>query len=194
MRPCGQFPTMIEKQSTRKLEMDLVAKLARAFPGLTVEVGHSERWNRMCATFRWAGFADLLPEERFHRLVSVLPEKYRKTTLDGFVWLELTLTESVEEFLKLPRSEDMAGKEAVIYTGLLEAGFFEALAESLGSAWEENCLGDFSKSTEIFLARRFPETEIREAKLLFIRHGAYCDCQVLQSVRPALEQRHAGAA
>lgn len=190
----AQFSLMPKSSDHRKLEMDLVAKLAHTFPGMTVEVGHSARWNRMCVTFRWVGFADLLPEERFHRLVSVLPERFRKTRLDGFVWLELTPSETVEEFLKLPRSEDMTFREARIYAGLIRAGYFDALRELLGTTPEENCPGDFSKTVELLSARRFTPRKTTETKLLFIRHGAYCDCQVLQSVQAALEQRHAGAA
>ena len=185
---------MPQKHANRKLEMELVAKLARAFPGMTVEVGRSERWNRMCVTFRWVGFADLLPEERFQRLVAVLPEGFRKTKLDGFVWLEFRPTETFEEFLKLPRSEDVADREEAIYGGLLRAGYFGALRESLGPAPEKNCAGGFSKTVELLSGEQYIPSKIREAKLLFIRHGVYCDCQVLESVQPALEHRHAGAA
>jgi hypothetical protein len=185
---------MSERPADRKLEMELVAKLARTFPGMTVEVGNSARWNRMCVTFRWVGFAKLLPEERFHRVVSVLPERFRKDRLDGFVWMELTPSETVEEFLKLPRSEDVTVKEARIYAGLVRAGYFDTLRESLGSTPEENCPGDFSTTVAILDTGRFTPRKITEAKLLFIRHGAFCDCQVLQSVQAALEQRHAGAA
>ena len=185
---------MRPKDPNRKLEMELVAKLARAFPGLTVEVGHRERWNRMCVTFRWNGFADLLPEERFHRLVSVLPEKFREAKLSGFLWMELTPAETVDEFLKLPRSEDVADKEADIYADLHQAGFFDALRDLLGPAPEKKCAGGFSMTVELLSARKLIPTKIGEAKLLFIRHGAYCDCQVLQSVQSALEKRHAGVA
>ena len=58
----------------RRREAELAELVASAFPGMTVEVGHGSRWKRMCVMFRWAGFANLLPEERFHRLVSVIPQ------------------------------------------------------------------------------------------------------------------------
>ncbi len=185
---------MAQLQENRKLEMKLVALVARQFPGMTVNVEHSERWERMSATFCWPGFADLLPEERFQRLMGVIPEKFRKSRLEGFVWLELTPSETVDEFLKLPRSDDVQDREASVYAGLRQASFFEALSESLGDTPTTTCPGDFSHTAKVLAAAQYSSQRIVEVKLVFIKHGAYCDCQVLGSVEPVLTQRHAGAA
>ena len=185
---------MAQLHENRKLEMKLVALVARQFPGMTVKVENSERWGRMCVTFRWPGFADLLPEERFQRLVGVIPEKFRKSRLEGFVWLELTPSETVEEFLKLPRSDDAVNQEASVYARLCQAGFFEALSESLGETPTATCPGDFSHTAKVLARARYSPQRIVEVKLVFIAHGAYCDCQVLDSVEPVLAQRHMGAA
>ncbi len=45
------------------LATELETILTSQFDGMKVEAVHSERWDRMCVTFRWNGFADLLPEE-----------------------------------------------------------------------------------------------------------------------------------
>ncbi len=185
---------MSDSKENRKLEMDLVTMLARSFPGLTVEVGHSDRWDRMCVTFRWPGFAGLLPEERFQRLVCVIPEQYRQTRLDGFIWLELAPGETIDDFLREPRSEDMADKEASIHAELVRISFFDALREALGSSPKTACTGGFAKSVEVLVAKQYSDLKIRDARLVFIRHGAYCDCQVLESVRAALTEGQAGAA
>ena len=185
---------MAQLHENRRLEMKLVALVARQFPGMTVKVENSERWGRMCVTFQWAGFADLLPEERFQRLVGVIPDKFRKSRLEGFVWLELTPSETVDEFLKLPRSDDIADQEAGVYAGLRQVSFFEALSESLGDTPTVNCPGDFSLTAKVLAAAQYSSQKIVEVKLVFIAHGAYCDCQVLDSVEPVLAQRHAGAA
>ena len=78
----------------KTLEAQLASLLADPFPGMTLEVGRSERWNRTCVTFRWAGFAKLLPEERFHRLTKAIPEGFRESRMRGFVWLELAPDDS----------------------------------------------------------------------------------------------------
>ena len=120
---------MTGKVAERRLAADLARLLAPRFPGIAVQVGEHERWDRPCVTFRWAGFADLLPEERFHRLVRAIPEAFRTDRLGGFVWLELAPHETVEAFLNLPRSEDVADSEASILSGLVEVGFFDSLAD-----------------------------------------------------------------
>ena len=77
------------RQKERRLEEDLVDMLEEPFPGMAVAVAYSRRWNRKCATFCWSGFSGLLPEERFHRLVGVIPEEFRKSRMAGLVWLEM---------------------------------------------------------------------------------------------------------
>lgn len=180
-------------RADNELSTELTALLAARFEGVAVEVSHSERWNRPCVTFRWAGFAALLPEERYHRLIQVIPADVRTSRMAGLVWLELAPDETVEAFLTLPRSEDVADRESTIYDNLKNVGFFEALAASRNSTTNRKCQGDFSMSKEILSANNYSEAEMRDAKLVFIRHGVYCDCQVLETVCPALHHLDAGA-
>jgi len=174
------------------LEAELRAILDPKYPDMTVEVAHNNRWNRMCATFRWAGFAGLLPEERFQRLATAIPEDFRHSRLKGFVWLELTPNETVETYLELPRSEDLAGREPAVYSKLRKADFFKALGAKMGPKPDSACRGDFHDTKVVLSASKFSDRGICEAKLLFIRHGAYCDCQVLQVIQPELARLYAG--
>ena len=185
---------MATEKQDRKLEMGLVAMLAKSFPGMTVEARHAKRWDRMCLTFRWAGFAGLLPEERFQRLQGVISESFRKERLSGCVWLELAQNESVDQFLKMPRSEDVADREQAIFADLQARGFFDALRQALKPTPTKACEGDFSKTGDALSNGRSADKIAQDAKLLFIRHGAYCDCQVLAEVEPALNKLSAGAA
>lgn len=173
---------------------ELLRMLSTSFPGVQVTLEHSARWNRECVTFRWTGFSGLLPEERFHRLVKVIPESFREQNLAGLVWLELTPSESVEEFLRLPRSEDIARKERTIYAALRKADFFTALHRALGSAPEQSCDGGFAQSERILSGLKLGPHGTQDAKLVFIRHHAFCDCQVLLTAQQALADAHAGAA
>jgi hypothetical protein len=185
---------MVTKTRDRKLETELAAMLSPSFCGMTVEVAHSERWNRMCVTFRWPGFAGLLPEERFHRLAQVIPAEFRESQLKGFVWLELTPDEAIETYLRLPRSEDVAKREKAICGGLVDVHFFELLGDSLGPKPTDRCPGDFSSTSALLSGLGLPLSKIQDAKLLFIRHGAFCDCQVLETVQPIVRRLLAGAA
>ena len=169
---------------------ELSALLAGPCPGIEVTAEHSGRWDRMCVTFRWSGFDGLLPEERYERLVRVIPEDYRQKKLAGFVWLELAPGESIDAFLALPRSEDVADKEADIYAELRRIGFFHALSKCLGSSPKKTCRGDLSGLAKVLGEQSFDGGRIDQAKMLFIRRGAYCDCQALLTVEKQLAEEH----
>ncbi len=179
----------MEGSGQRKwIEAELRGSLTPKFPGMTIEVAHSDRWKRMCVTFRWSGFVGLMPEERFHCLVDMVPARFRRSHLQGFVWLELAPDETVEAYLQLPRSEDVNQRAAAIYGDLLSAGFFDALDAALGPRPKGKCLGAFSSTEAVLSAGNYSAARICDAKLLFISQGVYCDCQVLETVRPKLAQ------
>jgi len=168
------------------LVFQLTAMLRQAFQGISVDIGHHRRWNRACVTFRWTGFAGLLPEERFYRLVQVIPEEYRASKLAGLVWLELTPSETIEDFLKYPRSEDVIGRERRVYSALVRTGFFDRLNSVLGPSPQAECAGGFQETESILSDEGSSASRIRDCKLVFIRHGTYCDCQVLATVQQSL--------
>lgn len=175
----------------RALERQVTSLLAKAFPGLSVEIGHAARWDRTCIAFRWEGFGALLPEERFHRLVSAIPDEFRESQLAALVWVELAPGETVDDVLKLPRSEDVAGREADIGRALTHNGFFATLVDRLGRSPKRNCPGDFSHTAAVLSDMGKSPERIRDSKLVFIRHGAFCDCQVIETVQPALTKQYA---
>ena len=185
---------MADGEHLAEIEGELRAMLAETFPGLNVGVERNDRWNRPCATFEWPGFAGLLPEERFHRLVQAIPESFRTARMRGFVWLELAPGERVEAFLKLPRSEDVVDNEATIYAGLCDAGFFEILRTRIGRSPQKTCRGGFAETDAALGAKNYSDAKRTDAKLLFIRHGVYCDCQVLETLEPELAKLHSGVA
>lgn len=185
---------MKSKSSLESLQRELQAMLAKKFPGIDVKAEPTSRWNRPCVTFTSASFDGLLPEERFQRLVAVIPTDFREQNMAGLVWVELAPGETLDEFLKLPRSEDVASREREIYGSLAKAKLFESLSEALGSSPDKRCGGDFRELDRILKARRFSQDALRDAKLLLIRHRAYCDCQVLLTAQSELARLYADAA
>ena len=185
---------MIPADNFQSLTRRIAAMIRDSFPDMAVEVSHSSRWNRPCVTFTSSDFEGLLPEERFQRLVAVIPAEFREQEMAGFVWLELTEGESLDEFLKLPRSEDVENREKEIYGDLALAGLFESLAESMGGSPDQHCEGDFREMTRLLAATGLAPDLIRDAKLLMIRHHAYCDCQILLTAKSQLAQLFADAA
>ncbi len=185
---------MATKNKDADLQQELTTLVETKFPGMTVDVGTSAHWDRPCVTFLWDGFADLLPEERYHRLATVIPERVRTERLKGFVWLELAVNESVDDFLKQPRSEDIAPKQRSIYRKLIDAGFFDALSKKAGPSPDTSCRGDFRVTNATLESKKFSKNAARDAKLVFIRHGVFCDCQVLLTAQTALAEANIGAA
>jgi len=161
------------------IESELRAMLGAAFDGMTIEAGHSPRWRRMQLVLRWEGFAGLLPEERFRKIMQVIPADYYEQTLRGAVFFELTADESIEQFMGLPRSDDVVDDEPRVIRMLDTVGFFNALRASLGSAPAEACGGDLSAARRLLRARGVPAADVVTACLTFIRHGAFCDCEAL---------------
>lgn len=183
---------MATAKTDKKLVTDLQELLAEHLPGVQVSVEHSDRWNRMCVTFVWSEFKNLLPEERFRRLLTHIPERFAAERLNGYVWLELADDESVDDFLKLPRSEDIASRESEIYRGLVKVGFFDSLRSAMKPSPAKACKGDFSQTAKVLSAAGKSAVKSVDAKLLFIRHGAYCDCQVVDTIESELAKEHAG--
>lgn len=185
---------MKAKGNHDSLQRELLAMLGAKFPDITVQIEPTSRWNRPCITFSSSAFDDLLPEERFHRLVAVIPNDFREQNMAGLVWVELADGESLDQFLKLPRSEDVADRERDIYGSLARVKFFDLLSEALGSSPEKRCGGDFRELDRILQSKRLSADAIRDAKLLLIRHRAFCDCQVLLTAQSELARLFADAA
>lgn len=182
------------RNDDKSLIEELTSMLVGPFPGITVDAGISERWNRPSVTFIWEGFRSLLPEERFQRLTRAIPESYRTENMQGRIWLELAPDESIEDFLAFPRSEDVEPREGEIFRTLNRGGFFDLLAKAMGGNPERTCASDFAFALASIERSKGIGVSSDDVKLIFIRQGVYCDCQVLESARPALAEMYAGAA
>ncbi len=168
------------------LRADLLALLAKTCPGIDISLGHSDRWNRPYIEFRWEGFAGLLPEERFRRIMGPLPDQFYEERLRGCVCLELAPGEELEAFLALPRSEDIVQDEPRIARRLLKSKFFGKLEAQLGPSPMDSCPGSLQGSRQVLRSLRFSAAQVERACLVLIRHRSYCDCEVLVRARREL--------
>lgn len=168
------------------LRQKLLDILEPHLPGIEVQVVRSQRWRRLTVTFRHQKFAPLLPEQRFRALLQMIPSGLYETDLRGAVWLELAPGETEQDLIQARRSEDVAGAEANIARKLRRVGFFEALEEALGESPIEACGGDFAFSRKVLTDKGIVGDEQRDTCLVFIRRGAYCDCEALLAAAPAL--------
>ena len=177
---------MARRQSDRVIENRLQETLRARFTDMTVQASRSPRWKRLVLTFRWSGFDELLPEERFQRLLNAIPGPFYVNQLRECVWFELGTGESLEEYMKLPRSEDVEPQAARVLEQLQRVGFFKALGDALGDQPASTCRGDFSVTRELLRSLNFDAESVRRAILVLIGRGVCCDCKVTGELRPVL--------
>jgi len=179
---------MARAHNSKQIASELTVFLAEHCPGMTVDVGMSNRWKRRCLTFTWPGFKDLLPEERYRLVLRHIPPEFVEKHCTGAVWLELTPGESVDDYLKLPRSEDVDSKLPQIWKQLREWRFFELLEDELVRVPPSQAPDDFSHSKHVLDARGATAQQRQDACLAFMRQQAYNDWEVLRKVRPVAEK------
>lgn len=193
---CGRYPplarrvnltmAMLATATNADLRVDLLELLAKTCPEIDVTLAHSERWHRSCIEFRWDGFAGLLPEERFRRIMGALPDHFYEQRMRGYVCLELAPGEDLEAFLALPRSADIVQDEPRIARRLFKANFFGQLATLLGESPMDACPGSLQGCRQLLRSLRFSATQVERACLVLIRHRSFCDCEVLMRARQEL--------
>ena len=177
---------MVSAKKRQSLGEKLLEALEPHLPGIEVEVDRSQRWQRMTVTFRHRKFAALLPEQRFRTVLQLLPAELYEKDLRGAVWFELAPGETPEDVTQARRSQDVAEAEPRIADRLRKVAFFEALSRALGESPIEACTGDFAVSRRVLSDNGIVGEQQRDACLVFIRQGAYCDCEVLLTAGPAL--------
>jgi len=170
------------------LARELQDMLDKSCPGMAVTVAHSPRWQRMCLTFHWDGFRGMLPEERFRLVAKRVPPAYFETHCRGAVWVELAGDESIEDYLALPRSEDIDARLNDVWADLAALNFFAALEDELVRVPAQQCPDDFTFSKRVLSARKATREQTRDAMLAFMRHEAYTDWEVLAKIRPIAER------
>jgi hypothetical protein len=179
--------TVAREQDHARLAGELRELVETACPGIAVEVGIHPRWQRKCFTFRWAGFDGLLPEERFRLVVKRIPPEFYEAHCGGAVWLELADGESLEDYLELPRSEDIDPRLAAVWSFLRDVNFFATLEDELVRIPPARCPDDFTVCRKVLTVKQASADQARDALLAFMRHRAYSDWEVLREVRPLVE-------
>lgn len=177
----------MSKKTHGQLQKDLLGYVGKLCDGIELEVGVNPRWDRLCFTFRWKGFDDLLLEERFRKVARMIPGDYFEKHCQGAVWLELTPGESIDEYLKQPRSEDIDAAIPKIWKQLGEIEFFSRLEDEMVRIPPAECPDDLSVSKRVLRASNLKEGDVRECCLAFIRQNVYTDWEVLKAVRPIAE-------
>lgn len=185
---------MIQSRDYSRVAKNLESHLAPAFADVRVEVGDNIHYRGTNVVVTSSAFEGWLPEQRFHHVVRAIPpEFYEKFLRRGIVWFELTPGEDPKSYMRMPRSEDVAGDSDKIANMLRRAKFTERLVATLGPHPGDASPVDFKTARRVLHEAGWKAEDIRRACLFFILHGAYGDTQVLTEVVPMLMQPTASA-
>jgi len=173
--------------SSRSLDRvrHLVAEhVVASLEGAEAEVKPPGRWKRPTVLIRWKGFAGLLAEQRFRLVLQRIPQDVLEGGLAGLIWFELAPGETVDDYLKMPRSEDVAQDAPGLVAELKKKGFSEALRQELGRKPTASCKDNFTRSRNVLKGLGFGDGPTADSLLALIHQGAYCDCEALSLTAP----------
>ncbi|MBN2560535.1 MAG: hypothetical protein JXQ75_06360 [Phycisphaerae bacterium] len=183
---------MLRKGDYRKIQVQLQAFLAERFGDVTVQIGDDIHYHGTNIVITSPAFEGLLPEQRFHHVVRAIPPDFYEQHLRGAgVWFELAPGETGQDLMKMPRSEDIAEQEADILEELRKIEFFKEIGAELAASPQDASIDDFPVSRRVMTRAGLGERDIRRACLFLIRHGGFCDAQVLADIVPRFAQEHA---
>lgn len=178
---------MITAKDFSKVQRQLETYLSEHLGDVKVQVGENIHYPGTNVVITCAQFAGWLPEQRFHHVVRAIPaEFYDRHLRQGVVWFELAPGESAKEYMRMPRSEDVAAEGPAIASMLQKKGFAGRLLALLGPHPEDASTTHFAATRQVLAECKLSDGEIEKACLYLISEGAYCDMQVLMDVLPKL--------
>lgn len=175
---------MTARSQLERLQKLLKETLAPKLPGVEVEVTPPARWKRPVAVVRWGGFAGLLAEQRFRVVVSNIPAETFERDFHGLIWFELTPGEEIDDYLRMPRSDDVAKKAESLMASAMKSGLAGKIKEALGNDAKESCSGSFEETRRVLAGAGWSKARIEEFCLAAVGRGAYCDCEVIALLIP----------
>lgn len=184
---------MIRKKDYKKIEKALADFLSGRFRDLAVQIGEGIHYRGVNVVLTSPDFDGLLPEQRFHHVVQCIPPEFYENNLrSGLVWFELTPDERGTDLMKMPRSEDVAEKEAEIDRRLDAWRFYDRFERAVASGADGPSRHDFVTARRILEEAGASRPEELEARLLFIRRGAASDADLVTVVMPEQSAPAAG--
>lgn len=175
------------KKDHAAIAADLLKSVSGACPGIKVAVEQSARWKRPCLTFRWSGFDGLLPEERFAVVARLIPPDYVEAHCKSAVWVELGSAETLEQYLALPRSEDVAKQANDVLAELAATNFFAVLEDEMVRIPPNQTACGLTVTRRILKSRGLTDKRVQTICLVLIGAGGFNDWSVLREVRPQIE-------
>ena len=183
---------MIDKADYATVRERLQELLAARLADVQVQVGDNIHYRGTNVVVTSPAFAGLLPEQRFHLVVRAIPkELYERHLRGGIVWFELAPDEAAQDYMKMPRSEDIAEHESAILARLQSIQFAEKLQARFNEEPETISADNLTATRQILTQAGLNKEDLTRACLFLIRLGGFCDVQVIADVIPEITKEHA---
>jgi hypothetical protein len=169
-----------------QLETELLSLLRTAYPAIEVRIAPWDQdRTRVAIRFVEPSFAGLYVQERYHRLVHLIPRSFFDQELTNTVWFELAPGERAEE-LRYPDEELIREITPAVLGVLAQRHAFEGLDDLLcpadPRAVPSTCAGGFQHMRRILAERGFSEDDLFDILHVLMEQGAFCDCEILTNV------------
>jgi hypothetical protein len=176
-----------------QLKIELLRVLRGTFPAIEVQVG---RWEpdpgRLALRFVEPSFAELYQQQRYHKLVHLIPRELFEREPSSAVWFELAPGEQPEDLRSA--DEELVEELAPAVLGVLaQQGAFQALDDLLCPADlgqpAEKCAGDFRNMRRIVEAHGHDAEAQFDIFHVLMARGGFCDCEILTNVAEGTRMR-----
>jgi len=180
---------MIERKDHQRIAKELQSLLADRFDVVSVRIGDDIHYRGTNVVVTTPAFSGLLPEQRFHHIVHAVPPDFYEAYLrGGVVWFELSPGETGLQYMRMPRSDDVAPDAAGLDTRLRETRFLERFEQVLRANTGDPSQHDFVVARRTLAEAGWTEPEITRARLLFILRGAFSDADILPVLAAAPDE------
>lgn len=178
---------MIAQEDYAKIESQIQKYLSARFEDVSVRVGDGIHYKGTNVIITSSHFVGWLPEQRFHHIVREIPQEFYEQYLRrGMVWFELAPGESPKQYMKMPRSEDIADEDPRIAAMLARLGFAKKLRKAISDEGDDASPDDFEITREVLSQMELPDSDVERILLFLIGRGAFCDAHVMADVLPQL--------
>lgn len=178
---------MIRKKDYAAVAKQLREHLVKRFDDVDVQIGDDIHYKGVNVVITTRVFDGLLPEQRYHHVVrSLPPEFYEKHLRGGVVWFELAPGQAARDYMKMPRSEDVAAKAERIEKRLADIGFNDRFAAATASRSDTLSRDDFVVAKRLLAELGLSKVDIQDAALYFILTGSFCDADLARESVPSV--------
>lgn len=149
------------------------------FEDANVQIGEGLHYRGTNVVITSKAFAGLLPEQRYGLVLRTIPEAFFKKYLrGGVVWFELAPGESGQDYMRMPRSEDVAARSADVLARMKKSGVLKKLEKAVSQAKGALSAARLDAARQCMEAGGWSADEVREGALVLIGRGALCDADL----------------